>query len=157
MEKNGNIRNYYFEKKNQQQQQQQYLHKYGLESYSMLGTSFPSFISKKTVKFWYLDVCWRKIQFWSIFHWKKKQIGQKQQLWRHCDVIHGTFVFFWYLWKEKTHSYIMVPNKHTSIKYIFFQVHKGLQQPSLVSRVKKIAWSRVKCEIDLKCHLLLCF
>ena len=38
------------------------------------------------------------------------------------DVIHEIFTLFWYVWKEETHSYTMVPNKH-------FQVRRGLQQP----------------------------
>ena len=29
----------------------------------------------------------------------------------------GYLYFFWYVWKEETHSYTMVPNKHTSGVY----------------------------------------
>ena len=31
-------------------------------------------------------------------------------LWRHCDVIQGMFVLFWYQWIREGHSYPLVPN-----------------------------------------------
>ena len=84
------------------------------------GTSFPSFTRKNPVKF---DIC----NFFSA----------KQQR-RHCDVIHGMFVLFRYVWKEETHSYNMVPNKQIS-RCLFFKFTRELQEPTLDRRFK-IAW-----------------
>ena len=54
------------------------------------------------------------------------------------DVIHGMFVLFWCVWKEVTHSYTMVPNKHTS--GIFFFKFIGGCNPPWLDVLQKIAW-----------------
>ena len=69
----------------------------------------------------------------------------------HCKVIHGIFVLFWYIWKEKTHSYTIVPNKLTSG---FLKVLRGLQQPPLVSRVTKNSLIRQGLSLNQAVFLL---
>ena len=79
----------------------------------MLETPFSSFISKNPVEIpifrSFLEKNWPIFLYYTV----NQQFGQSLQLLRHCDVIHGMFVLFWYVWKEETHSYTMVSNKYT--------------------------------------------
>ena len=40
--------------------------------------------------------------FWRFLTWR--------HLWRHCGVIQGMFVLFWYQWTREGHSYPLVPH-----------------------------------------------
>ena len=54
-------------------------------------------------------------------------------------VIHGMFVLFWCVWKEQTHSYIMVPSKHTCDINFSSSYIGGCNDPP-ARRLTKIAW-----------------
>ena len=108
----------------------------------MIETSFSSIISKKPGEIPIFRTFWTKKINLGLYFTVDRQFGQTQQLWRHCDDKHGMFVLFWYVWKEKTHSYTMVPNKHTSLQAFIFQVHRAggcnnSPSPWLVRRYKK--------------------
>ena len=70
-----------------------------------------SFISKKPGEILiFRPFFGAKTQFRPIFHCKSL-FWAKSTLWRHTwDVC----TVYWYVWKEETRSYNMVPNKHTS-------------------------------------------
>ena len=102
----------------------------------MLETSFSSFISKKLGEFPVFRIFMAKNSCFGLYFTVNQQFGPNRQLRRHCDVIHGIFVLFWYVWKEETHTYTMVPKKYTSGVF-FLKVNRGLRQPPLVRRVTK--------------------
>ena len=99
------------------------------------------------------NIFWRKTQFRPIFYcksvvWAKSTI--MTSLWRHTWVV---CTCWGYVWKEETHSYTMVPNKHTS--GVHFSSSQG-----------KIAWlDEVYAENELegyelkhfRCILYSCF
>ena len=64
-------------------------------------TSLPknaTFAWKNSEKPWF----WRFLVIFVFLTWR--------HLWRHCDVIQGMFVLFWYQWTREGHSYPLVPN-----------------------------------------------
>ena len=87
-------------------------------------TSFSSFVSDKfPVKSRYLELSWRRIQFWSIFHWKSTTWAKSAimtSLWRHTwDVC----TFFGKCGKRRP---IAIPWYQVTIPQAFiFQVHEG--------------------------------
>ena len=108
----------------------------------MLETSFPSFISKKSGEILIFRTFLAKNSILAYISLKIAKLGKIGNYY----VIVMSYVwylyFIWYVWKEKTHSYTMVPNKHTSGVYFFKFMggccsHRGFQQPPLVSRVTK--------------------
>ena len=95
----------------------------------MLEMSFPYFISKTPVKFQYLDIFGKKIQFWPTFQcksaiWVKSTI--MTSFWRHTWNVH---TFFCLYGKRRLIDSYTVPWYQISIQAFIFQVHRGLQPP----------------------------
>ena len=64
-------------------------------------TSLPknaTFAWKNSEKPWF----WRFLVIFVFLTWR--------HLWRHCGVIQGMFVLFWYQWTREGHSYPIVPH-----------------------------------------------
>ena len=64
-------------------------------------TSLPknaTFTWKDSEKPWF----WRFLVIFVFLTWR--------HLWRHCGVIQGMFVLFWYQWTREGHSYPLVPH-----------------------------------------------
>ena len=110
----GNIKNHYFEK--------------NLLSMVLNLTVYVrnviSIMSKNTGEIPIFRTWFEKFNFGLYFTENLRQFGQN-----HYDIIvmsyMGCLYFCWYVWKEGTHSYTMVPNKPISTPQVFiFQVHR---------------------------------
>ena len=80
------------------------------------------------MKFRYLELFWqKKNQFWPIFHCKSAFFAKSAimtSLWRH------TFLYFFGMYGKKRPIPIPWYQISTPQAFIFFQIHRELQQPS---------------------------
>ena len=76
---------------------------FGVRTYVSIlwHTSLPknsNFAWKNSEKPWF----WRFLVIFVFLTWR--------HLWRHCGVMQGMFVLFWYQWTREGHSYPLVPH-----------------------------------------------
>ena len=81
----------------------------------MLETPFPSFISQKPGEIPIFGTFMAKKSIFMVFAYISEILEISVPA-MHYDVTvtsyMGCLYFFWYVWKEETHTYTMVPNKH---------------------------------------------
>ena len=72
---------------------------------------------KNSEKTWF----WRFLVIFVFLTWR--------HLWRHCGVIQGMFVLFWYQWTREGHSYPLVRTTHLIFRQSVSEILGGVRPP----------------------------